>query len=244
LAHDPAASWPNPHGAEEALSIAPIERPGYPAQLSFVEPHRVPKRGAGSDAGRIHLFHAIAHIEFSAINLALDAIYRFPRMPAEYHQDWLRVAREEMEHFAMIRERLRELDSDYGAMPVHDGLWAMARKTDGDPLARMALVPRYLEARGLDVNPGMQKRLRDAGDERGVEILEVILRDEIGHVGRGDHWFRYLCRERDLPPESAYRELVEHYAKQPWHGPFHCAARREAGFSEEELKQLGCEETG
>lgn len=223
-----------------AESPASVNWPGYPERLQVIEPHLVPRRGPGSDQGRFGLFHAIAHIEFSAINLALDAAYRFREMPDEYVTDWLGVAEEEADHFEMIREHLRTMGHDYGDLPVHDGLWEMARLTEYDALARMALVPRYLEARGLDVNPGMQKKLQRAGDARGVEILEVILRDEIGHVARGDRWFRQLCAARGLEPEGAYRELVERHAKQPWHGPFHCAARRQAGFGEAELRDLGC----
>jgi len=201
----------------------------------------LPRRGAGSSGARANLFHAVAHIEYSAINLALDAVYRFRGLPDEYHADWLTVAAEEVSHFELIRPHLQGLGHDYGDLPAHDSLWSMACETADDPLARMALVPRYLEARGLDVNPGMQEKLREAGDEAGVAILEVILRDEIGHVQRGDHWFRHLCAERGLEPEPTYRALVEQHIRAPWRGPFHCEARKAAGFSEQELHDLGCE---
>jgi uncharacterized ferritin-like protein (DUF455 family) len=237
-----AASWQSGN-CQKSSSAAPeeIPLPGYPPQIQFVEPHRVPRRGVGSPKGRIHLFHAIAHIEFTSISLALDAVYRFRELPDEYVSDWLEVANEEVGHFRMIRDHLRELGGEYGELPVHDGLWRIAHATRRDPLDRMALVPRYLEARGLDVNPGMQKKLAPTGDTRGVEILEVILRDEIRHVAKGDRWFRHLCSQRDLDPTTTYRRLVEKHANQPWHGPFHCKARRQAGFGEEELKQLGCD---
>lgn len=219
----------------------PVHLPGYPPELKFVPPRELAKRGPGSDQGRIHLFHAIAHIEFSAINLALDAVYRFRDLPDDFIGDWLRVAAEEVSHFALIEQHLAQLGTRYGDLAVHDGLWKVARNTAQDPLVRMALVPRYLEARGLDVNPGMQQRLREAGDLAGVEILEVILRDEIGHVACGDRWFRYLCQQRQLEPETTYRTLVEQHTKHPWGGPIHCTARQQAGFSARELAALGCD---
>jgi uncharacterized ferritin-like protein (DUF455 family) len=218
----------------------PIPQPGLPPRLQLVPPRKLARRGTHTPEGRANLFHAVAHIEFSAINLALDAVYRFRGLPDAYYHDWLQVAEEEVGHFELIRAHLRTLGCDYGDLPAHDSLWAAACATADDPLARMALVPRYLEARGLDVNPGMQDRLREAGDLEGVAILEVILRDEIGHVARGDHWFRYLCAQRGLDPETSYRELVQRHIRSPWHGPFHCAARRQAGFSEGELRALGC----
>jgi len=220
---------------------APIPTPGYPDGLRLVAPRKLAKRGTQTIEGRANLFHAVAHIEFSAINLALDAVYRFRAMPDAYYGDWLQVAEEEVYHFELIRAHLHQLGCDYGDLPAHDSLWAMACATAADPLARMALVPRYLEARGLDVNPGMQERLREAHDAEGVALLEIILRDEIGHVAFGDRWFRHLCAEHGLEPEATYRNLVTQHIKSPWHGPFHCTARRAAGFSEGELRALGCE---
>lgn len=218
----------------------PIPHPGHPQNLRLVPPRQTSRRSARSREGRAALFHAVAHIEFSAINLALDAVYRFRGLPSEFYEDWLVVAEEEVGHFEAIRVHLNELGCDYGDLPAHEGLWEMACATAGDPLERMALVPRYFEARGLDVNPGMQEKLREAGDLKGVAILEIILRDEIGHVARGDRWFRAICTQRGLEPETTYRELVQRHVRHPWRGPFHCDARRQAGFSVEELRELGC----
>jgi len=231
------------HRGEVDLGDAPppeaIPRPGYPPALQFAPPRKLSRRGAHSHEGRAALFHAVAHIEFSAINLALDAAYRFRGLPAAFYEDWLMVAEEEVGHFEAIRIHLRGLGCDYGDLPAHGGLWEAACDTAHDPLERMALVPRYFEARGLDVNPGMQEKLREAGDQEGVAILEIILRDEIGHVARGDRWFREICTQRGLEPESTFRELVERHVRHPWRGPFHCDARRQAGLSVDELHALG-----
>lgn len=229
------------------LSIEPEEassgslEAGFPENLDCVAPKKLRRRGGGSAAARVALFHAVAHIEFSAINLALDAVFRFKGQPRGFYGDWIQVALEEVGHFELIQAHLRRMGAEYGALPVHTALWDIAAATAGDPLERMALIPRYLEARGLDVNPGMQARLREAGDLEGVAILEVILRDEIGHVARGDRWFRFFCERRNLVVEDTYRTLICKHIKRPWRGPFHCEARREAGFSAEELRSLGCE---
>lgn len=226
-------------GAAQPEPNHPV-RAGVPAELRFVAPARVPQRGVGSAEGRVHLYHAVTHIEFTSINLALDAAWRFRDLPDAYLDDWLSVAREEVSHFEMLQTHLLGLGSHYGALPVHDGLWRIALATSGDVLERMALVPRFLEARGLDVNPGMQRRLAQVGDTRGVEMLEIILRDEVGHVARGDRWFRWLCEQRGLSPEPTYRALVERHAGWPRPGAIHCTARRRAGFGEDELRALGC----
>jgi uncharacterized ferritin-like protein (DUF455 family) len=180
----------------------------------------------------------VAHIEFNAINLALDAVYRFRDLPEAYYGDWLQVAAEEAYHFSLLRERLRELDCTYGELPAHNGLWEQACKTDHDVLIRMALVPRVLEARGLDVTPGMMQRLREVGDEPTIAILEIILRDEIGHVRIGSHWFRYCCAQRGLEPEATFRQLIREVLQGPLRGPFYTEARLQAGFSANELAQL------
>ncbi|HEX9194562.1 MAG TPA: ferritin-like domain-containing protein, partial [Azonexus sp.] len=169
---------------------------GRPARPELVPHRRVPQRGAKSPEGRARLLHAIVHIEFSAINLALDHAARFRGMPEQYYTDWIGVAVEEADHFTLLRQRLRSLGHDYGDFPVHAGLWEMAEKTSGDVLARMALVPRLLEARGLDATPPIQRKLEQAGDIESARLLDIVLRDEIGHVGLGDAWFRRLCSER------------------------------------------------
>lgn len=220
---------------------AAIGEPGRPAAPRLVHPRDVPRRRTTTPEGRTVLIHAIAHIEFNAIDLAWDAVYRFRDMPRDYYADWVQVADEESQHFALLRERLREYGCDYGAHDAHNGLWEMAQKTAHDILLRMALVPRVLEARGLDVTPGILERLRSAGDSRSVEILEIILRDEVGHVAIGTRWFRYLCAERGLDPDRTFDELMRHYINTMdgrIQGPFHEAARLQAGFSATELQQL------
>ncbi|HWU84292.1 MAG TPA: ferritin-like domain-containing protein, partial [Rhodocyclaceae bacterium] len=199
---------------------------------------QLPQRGAHTPEGRAALVHAIAHIEFNAINLALDHVVRFPEFPRDYVDDWLTVAAEEAYHFGLVRDHLRTLGHDYGDFAAYDGLWQMTLKTAHDPLARMALVPRLLEARGLDATPPIQRKLQGVGDTAAVAILDIILRDEVGHVAVGDRWFRVLCAERGLEPEQTYRRLLDEYAA-PWpQPPLNEEARRAAGFSEDELRTL------
>lgn len=233
------ALWTCP-GAS-APGTPPEEGPppaGRPARPALVHPSRVPRRGLGSPEGRAALLHAVAHIEFNAINLALDAALRFRAMPARFHRDWLSVAHDEARHFRLLTERLAGLGTVYGDLPAHNGLWEMAEKTAHDPLVRMALVPRVLEARGLDVTPGMIERLRQAGDERSVKCLEIILEEEVRHVAIGSHWFRYLCDRRGMEPEATFRRLLGEYYADGLRGPFNREARREAGFTESELAGL------
>jgi uncharacterized ferritin-like protein (DUF455 family) len=191
-----------------------------------------------SDAGRAVLLHALAHIEFNAINLALDAVWRFPSMPDAFYRDWFKVAAEESRHFSLLSARLAEFGHQYGDFPAHDGLWEMAERTRGDVLARMALVPRTLEARGLDAAPPIRRRLAQAGDHASAAILDVILHDEIGHVLIGNHWFRHLCSESGADPHSTYARLAEQYHAPKLRGPFNFEARRDAGFDEAELRAL------
>ena len=222
----------------------PIGEPGRPHKPRLVAPRDLHRRSLHTPEGHAALIHAIAHIEFNAINLALDAVYRFRDMPRPFYDDWLRVADEEAYHFQLMRDHLRTLGYDYGDFDAHNGLWEMAQKTAHDPLVRMALVPRVLEARGLDVTPGIMKKLSDHGDAGAVAVLEINLRDEIGHVEIGSRWFHYLCEQRDLEPDITFRGLFEQYM-QPrgegsarTQGPLHHSARRAAGFSENELRYL------
>ena len=212
--------------------------PGRPDRPELVAPGAVAPRGIGTAAGRAALLHALAHIEFNAINLALDAIWRFAAMPRAYYLDWLRVAAEEALHFRLLTERLATLGRAYGDFPAHDGLWEMARKTAGDVLARMALVPRTLEARGLDASPQVRAKFAAAGDARSAAIIDIILRDEIGHVAIGNRWFAWLCAERGLTVGATYQRLCREYAAPSLRGPLNLAARRAAGFGEEELAAL------
>lgn len=227
LAVDPARQWPEPAGV-----------PGRPERPRRVDPAAVPRRSPFTTEGRAALLHAVAHIEFNAINLALDAVWRYADLPPDFYRDWWQVAAEEAHHFILLREHLQTLGHDYGDFDAHDGLWTMARKTAGDVLARMALVPRTLEARGLDATPPMQARLARAGDARAVEILEVILRDEVGHVAIGNRWYRWCCQQRGIDPESVYPELAQRYGAPRLKGPFNWEARRRAGFSPGELAHL------
>jgi uncharacterized ferritin-like protein (DUF455 family) len=216
--------------------------PGRPGRPELIHPAKVARRSPFKPDGLAALLHAIAHIEFNAINLALDAAWRFDGMPREYYLDWCRVAAEEAHHFTLLREHLGSLGWDYGDFAAHDNLWAMCEKTKADVVARMALVPRTLEARGLDATPQIQDKLRAVGSpaaQRAVEILDVILHDEIGHVAIGNRWYRWLCAREGLDPVQAYGLLCERYQAPRLHPPFNDAARRQAGFSDDELARLG-----
>jgi uncharacterized ferritin-like protein (DUF455 family) len=211
---------------------------GRPERPVLVGARSLSQRGAGTAEGRAALVHAVAHIELNAINLACDAVFRFRDMPEAFYGDWIRVCAEEAHHFRLLRDRLRELGHDYGDFPAHRGLWDMAQRTAGDVLVRMALVPRVLEARGLDVTPGIMERLRRAGDDRTADLLVIVLRDEIGHVAAGTRWFRYLCEGRGLEPEAEYFRLLDQFLRGQLRCPLHLEARRQAGFSESELARL------
>ena len=215
-----------------------IPYPGRPEKPRLVSPVKVPKRGYRSRQGLVRLAHAITHIEFNAINLALDAVYRFRDMPREFASDWLKVAAEESSHFGMLAQYLEHNGSYYGEYEAHNGLWEMALKTDHDVMVRMALVPRVLEARGLDVTPGMITRLRDAGELRLVDILEVIHREEIGHVLIGTRWFNFVCQRRGLSPHEVFAGLLQEYMQGTIQGPFDLDSRIQAGFTEVEMQQL------
>ena len=216
----------------------PGHLPGRPARPKLVAPKDVPTRSAFTLEGRAALLHAISHIEFNAINLALDAVWRFAGMPEQFYRDWLRVASEEALHFTLLREHLQSLGFDYGDFDAHDGLWLMTQRTSHDVVARMALVPRTLEARGLDATPPMQAKFARAGDTRAVAILDIILRDEIGHVAIGNHWYRWLCERDGLEPVSLYAELVERHQAPRLRPPFNVGAREAAGFTKEEIAFL------
>ncbi|MES2227252.1 MAG: ferritin-like domain-containing protein [Pseudomonadota bacterium] len=231
-------------GLDEA-AIDPLDRivpaaalPGRPPLPRLVPARNVPARSPFTVNGRAALLHAVAHIEFNAINLALDAVWRFAGMPVAFYRDWLRVASEEALHFTLLREHLVTLGHDYGAFDAHDGLWAMTQRTAHDLTARMALVPRTLEARGLDATPPMQAKLRRAGDLRAVEILDLILRDEVGHVAIGNRWYRWLCARDGLDPVAHYAELARRYEAPRLRPPFNHAARLAAGFTEAEIALL------
>ncbi|MGD8999303.1 MAG: ferritin-like domain-containing protein [Granulosicoccaceae bacterium] len=220
------------------VTLEDVSAAGRPSRPLLVSPRDLPRRRLNDRSGHAALIHAIAHIEFNAINLAWDAVYRFQAMPRDYYVDWSRVAAEEASHFLMLREHLRQLGYDYGAFDAHNGLWEMAQKTAHDVMVRMALVPRVLEARGLDVTPGMVERLTSLGDQRAVQILDVIFREEIGHVEIGTRWFRYLCKQRGVDPEQTFTDLLRQYMRGIVRGPFETAARMQAGFTESEMNML------
>ena len=228
-----AASAPTP-ALDQAL-------PGVPVRPVLLHHTAVKRRSPATPQGRAVLLHAIAHIEFNAINLALDAVWRFDGMPAAFYRDWLRVAAEEAQHFQLLREVLRSLGHDYGDFPAHQGLWTMCQKTQHDITARMALVPRTLEARGLDATPLIQQKLRQIGSPdalAAVAVLDTILREEVGHVAIGNHWYRWLCARDGLEPESHYAQLAQQYQAPRPKPPLNESARRQAGFTETELAWL------
>ena len=216
--------------------------PGRPARPALVPPRQVGQRSMATPEGRAMLVHALAHIEFNAVNLALDALWRFPGMPEAYYSDWLQVAKEEAYHFSMLADHLGVLGYAYGDFLAHDSLWEMVEKTCGDVLARMALVPRTLEARGLDAIPPLRAKLAQAGDLAVAAILDIILRDEVGHVEIGNRWYGYLCELQGREPRVTYDELVVRYRAPVLKGPFNFEARRRAGFTEAELTRLGQED--
>ena len=212
--------------------------PGHPVKPELVAPRLVKRRSMITPEGRAILIHALAHIEFNAINLALDAIWRFAGMPREYYADWLHVADEEALHFSLLAGHLQAQGYAYGDFPAHSSLWEMAAKTQHDILARIALVPRTMEARGLDATPQVRAKLAQAGDMAAAAILDIILRDEIGHVAIGNRWYNWLCEQRGLEPVATYASLAAEYRAPVLRGPFNLPARRAAGFSELELAAL------
>lgn len=211
---------------------------GHPAKPALVAPNAVTPRKMTTPEGYAAMLHAIAHIEFNAINLALDAAYRFRLLPPTFTQNWIQVAKEEVYHFSLMRERLRCHGYDYGDFEAHNHLWDMAYKTAYDPLLRMALVPRVLEARGLDVTPAIRAKVRQRGDLETCEVLDIIYRDEVGHVQYGNHWYQYLCRERGLEPLALFRRLIARYDMFIFRGYVNIEAREKAGFSKFELDML------
>lgn len=214
-----------------------VKEPGRPPSPELVRFQKVPKRD-NSDIGMIRTIHAICHIEFNAINLALDAVYRFRYMPEKFYKDWTKVAYEEAKHFSLISKYLNELSYKYGDFDAHNGLWVMTFETGYDVLSRMALVPRVLEARGLDVTRSIQSRFRDSKFNKMVDILDIIFRDEIGHVKIGNYWFHYLCKDRGLDSLSVFDQLIKKHIGSKLRGPFNIEARELADFSKAELDYL------
>ncbi|MBB4130303.1 MULTISPECIES: ferritin-like domain-containing protein [unclassified Xanthomonas] len=222
----------------DAPAPCPIRMPGRPATPVLVHPRELPRRGLGTPEGRAAFIHAIAHIELNAIDLAWDAVYRFRGLPEAFYADWVAVADDESRHFMLLRARLHAHDHAYGDFPAHNGLWEMCEKTAHDGLARMALVPRVLEARGLDVTPGMIVKLRSLGDSATADVLDTILREEVAHVAAGSRWYRWYCAQAGIEPRARFKQLLREYAGGYLHGPFNIQARLLAGFDEDELASL------
>jgi uncharacterized ferritin-like protein (DUF455 family) len=209
------------------------DRPGRPEKPELIPPRQMPKRALTTDRGRIALLHAIAHIELNAVDLALDIVARFATepVPNSFFDGWMKVAFEEAKHFRMVRDRLRQLGADYGDLPAHDGLWQAAHDTRNDLTARLAVVPLILEARGLDVTPALQAKMREAGDLESAAVLDVIYEDEKGHVAVGAKWFRFLCARQKKDPAAAFQALVRANFRGPLKAPFNDIARAEAGLT-------------
>lgn len=221
------------------LPVLPITQVRFPDKPVLLPPRDMPKRKIGSPEGVAAFFHAIAHVEFVAIYLAWDLLYRFRGLPEQFYQDWLKVADEEAQHFELIRLHLKTLKVNYGDLPAHNGLWDHAKDTADDLLARLAMVPRCMEARGLDVTPAIIAKFKNVGDDASVILLERILTDEVGHVERGSYWFKWVCEQQGFEPEAKYRQLIKQYYQggKP-KGPFNREMRIIAGFSNAELDWL------
>jgi len=211
---------------------------GVPERPLLVSFNKLPKRSVSGVKGHAAMIHAFAHIEYNAINIALDAICRFPGMPVEYYDDWLKIAHEEAIHFQLLQDYLITLGYEYGSFDAHSGLWEMVEITAHDVMVRMALVPRVLEARGLDVTPDIIQKFNHHGHTRAAEILEVIYQDEIGHVEIGSKWFNYTCSQRGLNSAEVFSELIEKFAIDKIRKPFNSIARKQAGFSTKEMEYL------
>lgn len=233
-------AWLSGEVVLDAIAVLPepLDIPGRPVKPLLVSPLEVGKRSMRTPEGRAALIHALAHIEFNAINLALDAVWRFADMPQQYYADWLKVAAEEAYHFELLNGYLLNMGYQYGDFNAHNSLWEMAERTNADVLARMALVPRTMEARGLDASPPLRNKFVQIGDTDAAEILDIILRDEIGHVAIGNHWFNWLCEQRGLEPIACYETLAKQYSAPAMRKPLNMEARRKAGFTEEELARL------
>lgn len=226
-----------PVGAAQAVQpVLPI--PGRPAKPELIAHTLLKPKPLSTLEGRALLVHSVAHIELNAIDLALDVVWRFAGLPDAFYTDWVHIAQEEAKHFMLLREHLVSMGYDYGDFPAHNALWDMAERTQHDVLARIGIVPRTMEARGLDASPGVKNKLIGAGDHRAGQILDIILEEEIGHVAAGNRWYRYLCAQRGLDPISTYAQLIAQYDAPKLRPPFNLAARRLAGFEDAELAAL------
>lgn len=234
LAQETARRWHDRRLSLRSPLDPPLpDRPGRPAKPDLVPPKAVEKRSLHTLPGRIALLHALAHIELNAVDLALDIVARFATepVPQSFFDGWMKVAFEEAKHFLLVRDRLRALGADYGDLPAHDGLWQAAHSTRNDLTARLAVVPLILEARGLDVTPALQEKMRETGDLDSADVLKVIYEDEKGHVAVGAKWFRFLCAREKRDPAKAFQDLVRANFRGQLKAPFNDIARAEAGLT-------------
>lgn len=226
------------HVDTQEVIADPGNIPGRPEKPPLLSHTAIKSKPLNTPEGLAGLLHGIAHIELNAIDLALDVVWRFHGMPKDFYLDWVKIAQEEAKHFLLLQRHLLSLGFDYGDFPAHNSLWAMAERTRSDILARIGLVPRTMEARGLDASPAVKNKLVSAGDLKGGQILDIILQEEIGHVAAGNKWYRYVCQLRGLDPIQTYRQLIQQYDAPKLKSPYNLEARRLAGFSEEELENL------
>ncbi|MCW8835801.1 MAG: ferritin-like domain-containing protein [Rhodospirillales bacterium] len=242
LTHLYAQAWREGRIDQVGAPGAP-DRPARPSRPELRPPREMPRRGAGGNDTKVALLHAIAHIELNAVDLAWDVIARFadPSLPRDFCDDWVQVAVDEAEHFEILNERMAELNSAYGDLPAHDGLWEAAQKTAHDLMARMALVPMTLEARGLDTTPATVARLRRQNDERTAAIMERIGEEEIAHVAAGRRWFEYMAEKRNVDAVSAYHTFIREHYKSALKRPFNAEARDRAGMKHEYYEPLAAE---
>jgi uncharacterized ferritin-like protein (DUF455 family) len=217
-------------GVHENLSA------GFPDNLELVHPKKLQSRKGDQKIAKLAMLHSIAHIEFNAINLALDAMLRFTDMPQQYYVDWLKVAREEAYHFKLLNQHMNNLGAEYGDFPAHNGLWGMALDTQHSVLVRMALVPRLLEARGLDMAPIIMHKLKSQQDIIAYKILWIILHDEVGHVSIGNKWYHYCCQRENVDPLETFKKLLQKHAPDVLKKPFNWQKRLQAGFNQEEQR--------
>lgn len=234
LTHEFAREWRENRKAGIGNGGDPPDRPARPNRPELKAPREMKRRGkAASLRGRIALLHAIAHIELNAIDLACDILCRFTddSLPRAFYDDWVSVADEEARHYGLLAQRLNDLGVAYGDLPAHDGLWEAAQQTSHDLLARLAIVPLVLEARGLDVTPHMIEKLQRAGDQESVDVLRIIYDDEVRHVAAGQKWFDYVCTIRKVDPTSTYHDLVKRHFKAGLKPPFNDEARGRAGMA-------------
>jgi len=217
---------------------AALIKPGHPDKPVLITPKDVPRRNIQTVEGKAAMIHSFAHIEFNAINLVWDLICRFQGMSEEFYFDWTQVVAEEIKHFKLLRDRLNDIDYDYGDFPAHDGLWIIAEKTKHDLLLRLAVVPRIMEARGLDVTPSLIERFRHIKDEKTISVLEVILKEEIGHVSIGTKWYKYMCEKSNLNSEEKFKQILNEFLPTAKTKNINHKARLLAGFNQTEIDYL------